>query len=138
MLSVLEQAEGDPVKFWREINALVNPTTKNLIIQLENELTGEIIPVDQTADYINNYFANIGHDLFSKLPQTGINIPDPVNQDDGDVLDLAEMIDSDIVAGLIKKINIDKSCGLTGINSKVLKDALSCLTNELTTTVGAY
>ena len=51
---MLERAEGDPVKFWCEINALVNPVTKNLTIQLVNGITGEVILIDKTADFIND------------------------------------------------------------------------------------
>ena len=132
VLSVLEKCEGDPIKFWREINALVNPVSKNLTIQLENELTGEKIAIEDTAEYINTYFANIGHDLFSKLPVSGIIIPDPVFDDDEEELDIDDLIDHDHVLSLIKKININKSCGLPGINSRVLKDALMFLSHELT------
>ena len=133
VITTLERAEGDPSKFWREVSKLVNPVTKNLIIQLTNDLTGEIIPIEETASYINNYFANIGSDLFSKLPPTGLLIPDPdlAAADDEDDLDLTALVSHDLVLSLIKKINIDKSCGLEGVNSKVLKDAMLHLCNEM-------
>ena len=49
VIEVLERSEGDPLRFWREINALVNTVTKYLIIQLVNELNGEIIPIEKTT-----------------------------------------------------------------------------------------
>lgn len=133
VLFLLEQARGDPQRFWREVNKLVNPVTKNLTVQLENELTGEVIPVDQTASYINNYFSNIGQELFSKLPPVGILTPDVEIDDDENLIGLDELICKDDVEKLVKKINVDKSSGLEGVNSRVLKDALLLLVEELTT-----
>ena len=112
---------------------MVNPVTKNLTVQLENELTGEIIPIDQTASYINDYFANIGQDLFSKLPPANMLVPIDVNDVNEVPLDLDIFISKSDVVKLVKKINVDKSSGLEGINSVVLKDALLFLVNELVT-----
>ena len=136
VITTLERAEGDAAKFWREVGHLINPVTKNLTIQLTNELTGEIIPAEENASYINNYFSNIGQDLFSKLPPSGILFPDPVlddPEDDNDDFNISEIINHDLVLSLIKKINVDKSSGLVGLNSKVLKDAMLFLSNEMTT-----
>ena len=49
---------GDQKKFWESIREIIPNTknaqcTKNLI----NETTNEDIPMDQVADYINNYCA---------------------------------------------------------------------------------
>ena len=117
VITTLERAEGDPSRFWREVNKLVNPVTKNLIIKLTNEITGEVVPVEETAAYINNYFANIGKNLYDQLPTLhGLPRAAPVADnaviDDDEELDLSESINHEIVLGLIKKINVDKSCGL--------------------------
>ena len=101
-------------------------------IQLVNDITGAVIPKEETAAYINDYFANIGQDLFSKLPQTGLMIPDPVIDNDEEELDLEDIVNVDVVKQLVDKINIDKSCGLKDVNSRVVKDAMSCLIPEIT------
>ena len=81
---------------------------------------------------INNYDSNVGYDMFSKMPIAGIDLPNIGLDDDEAELDLAKLIDSEEVLTLIKKINTDKSSGLTRINSKVLKDSLLFLYKELT------
>ena len=132
ILRTLEECHGDPRRFWREVNAMVNPVTKNLTIQLENELTGEVIPIEETASHINNYYANIGQDLFSEMPVSGLDITDRAIDDNNVELDISELINNEVVRKLVSKINIDKSSGLEGVNSKVLKDTFMFLNNKIT------
>ena len=105
VLTILERAEGDRVQFSHEVNALV---TKSLMIQLVNKLTGDIIPVDKT-DFINAYSANVGHDLFTSLPQYGAGPIPPVVHDD-DPLDLVALIDRWSIVSKVDRylLNIDR------------------------------
>ena len=48
---------GDQKKFWKSVKEII-PNLKNThnTINLTNETTNEDIPIDQVADYINNFF----------------------------------------------------------------------------------
>ena len=49
-LQLRERVQGDPKRFWKEKGVLLN-LFKHLTVQLVNELTGETIPIDETAEY---------------------------------------------------------------------------------------
>ena len=55
-----------------------------------------------------------------------------LDAEDEDDLDFNELISHDLVYALLQKINVDKSCGLDRINTRVLKDALLFLSHKMT------
>ena len=64
----LIENEDDHKRFWRIINSILpgQPNRKKEI-RLNNDITGEQIPSHKTADFINEYFINIGPKLASSM-----------------------------------------------------------------------
>lgn len=64
---------GNPKKYWKELNSLFSPKDTGVTeLKLLNE-NGREIEYEATADYMNDYFANVGHNLASKITADNSN-----------------------------------------------------------------
>ena len=124
---------GDQKKFWKSIREII-PNTKNAHsrINLINETTNEDIPMGQVADYINNFFLEIGPKLAASLDSTweykGViadeNIKD-IEATQEEIIDIS------------KKININKSSGMAHIPTWILKRAFITKSDIVTNIVNS-
>ena len=56
-----------PKEYWKSINNLMNPKNRNPTYSLFDKTNNSHIPAEETADYINTYFATIGDKLAQNL-----------------------------------------------------------------------
>ena len=124
----LNQFRGDSKKFWNQIRSIY-PTTKDMsspILTLEDG--GNIVAEHKTADFINDFFINIGNakSMRNSRPtpasqvfvQPGLDILDPFTEGE--------------VFKIVNSICTTKSSGLENVSSGVIKAAFSALISPLT------
>ena len=137
----LEDSQGDAKEFWRQLNKIIAP--KNRINVTTFNVDGTKLEGTQASEYCNEYFANIGEELFNTLRARDPSLPDAklrpephleqlVREKGVNVtrVDVPVLVYEDLEK-LVEKINPDKSSGLEGISAKVLKDAFQCLIPHL-------
>ena len=114
----LNEHWNDSKKIWKEINQILpDKATKHQNISLIDQDTGLEIDNDQTADYINTFFTNIG-------PKLAQNLTEPWHYDGSDsdrhihdiILTPAEILT------FCKEIEIYKSSSVPNLSSRILKD----------------
>ena len=110
---------SDSKKFWKQIKEIIpnSGTFQNKII-LNDENTGQLIEENNTADYINDFFTNVG-------PKLARNLHMPWEYK-GKVADrhLSDIIvNTEEITKFVKEIEISKSSSIENLSSKVLKDA---------------
>ena len=116
---------NNPQKFWRNLKSVV-PGKKQQTDRISLKDNGQAIPDSDTANYLNTFFAEIGQDLFhndrTRWFFEGPNSNEYIENCGTSFLQVQE---------LIKSINTNKSSGLDGISSRVLKDAFTVLIPQL-------
>ena len=146
----LDNNKGDGSKFWREIRKIY-PTkkakSKKSQIQLISDVSKLDVPVSETADFINDYFINVGnpptqsHTLRrckksksrSKPSAKKDRVPGqqhPID-DTQPPWSLTKFTEEEVLK-VIKDIEINKSSGIEHLNNRVLKSILKVLTSQLT------
>ena len=123
----LESSYRDPKQFWRNIFSIL-PSKKQKQkskIHLKNS-DNTIMEDSLVADYINDFFTNIGPDLAKNLNDDWEYFG---NEFDNEVQDIK--INKMEVINFIKEIDLTKSSGLNKISSQCLKDALLALSAQL-------
>lgn len=131
----LENNRDDPRKFWQGINSLIKkkPVYSNMVL-LDDEK--KPVPENATADYINDYFSNIGINLAKQFHQT--SVPNPTQEDGKNTSQVTNRtlylspLSENALLTEIKKINIYKSSGIHGISSRLIKDAMQIMLKEFT------
>ena len=118
---------GNQKKFWKTIqNLLPNKKMGNSDIHLVNDTTMSEIKEEGTAEYINDYFINIGPNLASKC-----NIPWRYTGKYMNATMVNITTDSEEITLLCKNININKSSCITNISSEILRDAFLALPDKI-------
>ena len=120
--------EGNQKKNWKNIqNIIPNSKKGQILINLINEASGAIIPDDQTANYINNFFVEIGPRLAASLDKEwiyeGIEAREVIEN---------IMVTREQVERLSGEINTNKSSGLPNIATWLLKEAFLANSNIVT------
>ena len=149
-------------KFWRTIKQVIpsnnaKPKSSNIALTGPDSLQ---IPSKDTADYINNFFVNVGKTTKTKTtnavnPQDPLQVvqnnpQDPLQVDqnnlgNGDPMSDPNTDDVDpdpifqftklrpqIVLKYIKLINTSKSSGMTHLSSRLIKDSMTALLLQIT------
>lgn len=128
----LNNNKNNPKNMWAEMNKLIKSNSKNSTIELKDE-NGLPVPSSLASLHINNYFASIGPKLAEKF---GEALPLPLEP-----LDLTTSFETSLTLNEIsssqlyneiKNINIYKSSGISGISSRLLKDAMKTMLHEFT------
>ena len=115
----LNNNAGDSKKFWKNINTLLKPNSgKSTILDLKEQDSGISITHESTADFINNYFAQIGPKLAEHFKEPWKQFQQPLNENMGDV-----SADIDEVTKLCNNISTTKSSAIKDIASRVIKAA---------------
>ena len=68
------QTRNDPAKSWKAINYALNRDKSKSYIDKVNVNNRIISDEYEIANCFNNFFSNIGHDLSSRIPDTGQNL----------------------------------------------------------------
>ena len=126
----LNENFSNPKRFWQRLNDIIGNTKQSkTFTSIQNDL-GEKIENQDAADYMNEYFSNIGESLnannsFTWQPHSyfdeGLSNKFSLN-----------VVTESIVQKYIKDIDISKPSGIPYLNNKVLRDALLCIPFELT------
>lgn len=117
---------------WSELNKLTKNKANKTNVELKDQ-DGRPIPNEAVSTQINNFFASIGRQLAQKFG-TALPIP-PTPTDDMDVTDTQltlNEITSTQLYNEVKQINIYKSSGISGISSRLIKDAMLIMIDEFT------
>ena len=117
----------DPKKFWRNIYSVIpkKKQSKKGQIRLKDD-SGKDIDENRTAEYINDFFTNIGPKLAKKFDKEW----DYFGSESENVIGKIKLTRGQIVQ-ILKRIDISKSSGLEKISSNCLKDACLALSSQL-------
>ena len=124
------QLADDPKKFWRVVKTVVpgKKSTSGRISLVNNERVDNPQNIEQndTANFINDFFCNIGPNLASKHNE-------PWEFHDEVMADECAQFEADFVSisKLVIEISTIKSSGFLNISSKVFKDAFTVLVPHL-------
>ena len=122
-------SKGDPKRFWKNIYSIIpNLKLENKnkhIIYLKNE-NGDNIEIDKSADYIKDFFTDIGPRLAEKCKDNWKFF----GKEELNSIHKIEIHKGEVLL-LIDEIDVSKSSGLDIISSKCLKDALLVLNDQL-------
>ena len=128
---LLEQNEGNPRKFWRcinELSGLGKNKNKKSMTKLIDEMGNEFENSD-AAEYMNNYYTDAG----PKLAQMMNDEWEPAEcLKNIKTVFCFEFIPEAQVKKLVSEIKTSKSSAIDNLSSRILKDALSVLSIELT------
>ena len=118
----------DSKKFWKNIQEVIPNKKSNNgnIFNLLDNSTNEMIDSNNTADFINDYFTNIG-------PNLARNLNKPwsfVGEKPDEILDelLTNKID---ILELCKEININKSSSIEHLSSEIIRDAFVAIPSKV-------
>ena len=122
-----EENRAEPKKFWRNISSIFpSKVGKPGKIWLKNQVDQSEVEVGNTADFINQYFTNIGPELAAHHNQRweyfGETLGDSI---EGFTTTLEE------VTAHCKDIKIMKSSGIEDLSSRLCKDAFLALGQQL-------
>ena len=131
-----EELADDPKKFWRLIKSIVpgkkSGNCKITLVDKEASPEGVEINGERTADFINDFFSNIGPNLAKKHKEPWL-----LYKGDDDVQADPQptcpnfITDYNEVLKLCKDINSSKSSGFDDISAKVFKDAFRVVIPQL-------
>ena len=119
---------GDSKKFWKNIQEVISNKKSNNgnIFNLLDNTTNEMIDSDNTADFINDYFTNIGPNLAKKLGKPWSF----VNEKPYEILD--ELLTNEIeILELCKEINSNKSSSIEHLSSEIIRDAFIAIPSKV-------
>ena len=115
----LEINRLNPKKFWRTLNSILKPKASTGIdVQFFDKAKNTKVPVKDTCDFLNDFFANVGN---RKAPIQAV-FEEPIFE--GNKLDLGDVREGE-VKRLISEIDITKDSCIEGVSTNVLKFALS-------------
>ena len=117
----------DPKKFWKTIGSII-PGKNHFSdhVWLKDSSTHSNIEQQNTADYMNKFFTNIGPTLAKSHKKQWVYYGETVEEAVDDLF-----TDTDEVIKLCREIETLKSSGMDEISSKICKDAFLVLANQL-------
>ena len=121
-------SKGDPKKFWRNIYSIIPKpkiTKQKDILHLKTD-KGEDIDFEETSEFINDFFINIGPNLANKIDDKWEYFDDDEQNSINNF-----RIDKGLVHLFVNEIDISKSSGIENISSRCLKDALLVLNDQI-------
>ena len=125
----LENNQGNSKKFWKNIQDII-PNKKNkcsATFDLHDHVTDTSIDVKDTADFINDFFVNIGHNLARDNTEVW-NFSG--NHTDIILDDIQTNVDE--IIQLCKNINVNKASCINNLSAEILKDAFLAIPNRIT------
>ena len=127
----LEELEGNPRKFWREINKISgigkNKNGRKCTKIVDKD--GKIHENLEVADFLNNYYVNVGPNLAKKHKKEWKKENCTINVDSSFNF---KWVSEREIKTLIKEICITKSSAIDELPTRLLKDAFEILSFELT------
>ena len=130
----LTEFADNPKKFWQYIREIMPKGRSGSFLKLFNDQTDQPIPFEQTAQYINNFFSQIGQSLANAIASTPMNLNAVHGRGQNAYCDdnlIREPIPDkcslplmtlDYLKKEIKQICMYKSSGLADLSSRIFKD----------------
>ena len=112
----LNRHKSDPSKFWKQMN-LILPKKAKLGINLVDE-DNNAVDLNDVANYINEYFVNIGPELAREFTTPWTSELRQVNTELNSIRTTVEE-----VLKLVEQIDCYKSSAISHLSSRVIKDA---------------
>ena len=143
ILQQLNNNENNAKKFWkviREVAPSGNTKTKQDIFLKDGS---DKVERDQVAQFINDYFINVGNFAVPAPRATPVTLPpsqlDLNSTHSGgqpsieapELLNFDDVIEMDVIRA-VKQINVSKSSGLSNVSSFVVKEAFTFLVPQIT------
>ena len=125
----LNDNRDDPRKYWQHIYTILNKNKKDNKFNLEDH-DGTVLDQKDVPDFINDFFTSIGAKLVNENPKMKQDYNLPVINDNVELFQLQE-VNMDQLMSLLKQIKIYKSSGIDNVSSRILKDALINLNEQL-------
>lgn len=123
ILNQFDDAKNNPTKFWKAMANLIPKKDDNSMSGVYDPNSGELQNGIQAANIVNEFFTKIGKTLNDKLPLIVDKFP---VRDYDSLMPPMREIDIFAVDLQISRIDKNKSSGLSKLNAKLLKLALSC------------
>ena len=118
----------DPKRFWHNVSSILpSNKSKKLNISLFDADKKTDIDHDNTADFINSFFTDIGPKLAKSFSTSWDFNGEKIT--DSEITNI--YTDFEEVYNLCKEINTSKSSAITLLSSKIVKDAFLVLTLQL-------
>ena len=134
ILNELKKNEDDAKKFWKIIKKVIpsKHTSSQDILLKDNE--GTKLDKCQVADYINDFFIDVGKPDLSNSLHEGQHATDQSNLHAGEPVQPMSfgMVTEVQTFKVIRDINIAKSSGIDNLSSFILKEAFTILATEVT------
>ena len=129
--NTLEETSDNPKKFWRNLNDLLGRSKNDTVNVMFTQENGMDVSAENSADYLNRYFAQIGSTLADSLPSIP---PHRTYGDQYNIIkdDIVRTITEQAVLEYVKNIDVNKSSGIDTIPSFILKDCFVKMIPELT------
>ena len=130
----LQACHGDSAKFWRTIKRVFPSSKQKDTRQIRLKEKGEQIHPDKVADYINQFFLNVGNKPAGAPDPLVTTAPQALNQvnlNNEQQFELTPVTETEVFR-LTDRLNPRKSSGLANIKAKVLKDSLLALNEQFT------
>ena len=125
----LQENRSNPKKFWRLINHDILGKTNNEGLHVIKDTEGKLLTGKSAANYINRIYADMG----KEIDQTHLQWRDRcMNMEKVDSEFEFKFIELLEIHQLVKAIDVNKSSGIIGISSKILKDCFTICEYELT------
>ena len=127
----LEELEGDPRKFWREINEMsgIGKNKKGKKCKKIIDENGKTYGDLEAAKFLNNFYVNVGPTLAKKHKKVWDKEKCKIQTDSSFNF---KWVTEREVKNLIKEICLTKSSATEDLNTRTVKDAFEVLHFELT------
>ena len=125
----LENNLGNSKKIWKNIQNIL-PNKKNKTapnVDLYDHESDSIVPPEETADFINNFFVNIGPNLSKNNNEKWEFEGKNTNHILQDIF-----TDIDEVSKLCNHININKSSCIVNLSAEIIRDAFLAISDKIT------
>ena len=134
--SKLVKFANDPKRFWAEVNTVWKGPRETITLNLVDD-TGVRVPKDGVADFVNNYYVNIGQTLAESFGHVVMVNMDRFLRPPTQRLFALNLIENVFAFKLARGIKVGKSSSIKHIRSCVLRDTLMAKPELLTELVNS-
>ena len=122
-----EVNRADPKKFWQEVSQIIpNNKSSSSEIWLRDQQNNQEVPPHSTAEFINKFFTEIGPNLAKSFNKEWVYFGDVVPDSIAPF-----QAGREEVLKLCNEINCMKSSGIDSLSSRICKDTLIALIDQL-------
>ena len=127
----LDETSDNPKMFWKNLNDLLGNSKKETVNVTFTRNDGTEVSMEDSADYLNDFFAHIGTTLTENLPNVSTPVIPGIPMD---IIpeDTVPVITEQMVSEHVKNIDVNKGSGMDSIPSFTLKDCFLKMIPELT------